>query len=156
VTGDATRETLVLTLQVAVPLRIAELTRLPAWQRDETMEHWAADAAEVLASNGDTLMFRTKPWKIKEAQLGAGSRRKPGDEVSTAATFNHLAKGLAAFALCLGGVTFGGVHWCVGHAWGVAPQEVSDLTCDISPSDPRPVERTVSSVTTIDVADSLL
>ena len=114
-------DALMITLQAAVPLWMAELRAMTEAQRDRTILSWAADAAEVIASNGDTLMFRTKPTKVTAAQLGANSRRKVGDEVSTAATFNHLARGLAALAYCPGGVHFGDTHWCsVEHPWGAA------------------------------------
>lgn len=125
-------DTLTLTLQVAVPLRMYQLRQMTEAQRERAVGVWAAEAAEVVASNGDTLMFRTKPWKLKDSQLTAASRRKPGDEVSTAATFNHLARGLAALAYCPGGVMFGGCHWCVEHPWGVTADSVSDLTCGAS------------------------
>ena len=116
-------DTLTTTLQLAVPLWMGELAAMTEAQRDRTITVWAADAAEVIASNGDTLMFRSKPTKLTAAQLGANSRRKPGDEVSTAATFNHLARGLAALAYCPGGVAFGDTHWCsVEHRWGTAAQ----------------------------------
>ena len=120
-------DTLVITLQAAVPLWMAELARMTPEQRDRAVANWAADAAEVIASNGDTLMFHTKPTKLTAAQLGTTSRRKPGDEVGTASTFNHLARGLAALAYCPGGVQFGGYHWCADHhRWGI---EVDTFGC---------------------------
>jgi hypothetical protein len=117
-----------LTLQAAVPLRILELLAMPAWQRAEAVQHWAADAVEVVASNGDTLMFKAKPHKLTDAQVGPSSRRRVGDEVSTATTFNHLARGLAALAMAPGGVRFLGTHWCAASH----PGGTSDTTCRAS------------------------
>lgn len=143
---------LVETLRLAVPLRIAELLRMTEVQRVDTIRFWAAEACEVVASNGDNLMFRTKPWRLKGSQLAKGSRRKPGDEVSTADTFNHLAAGLAALAMCPGGVLFAGVHWCAEHPLGKEAANIADLTCSAAgtaadtPQQPRK-PRKVESIT---------
>ncbi len=56
----------------------------------------AAGLAQVIASQGDTLIYRSKPGK-------------------TAGTFNALAEGLSISACQPGGVTAFGRHWCAGH-----------------------------------------
>lgn len=131
-------DVLLITLDAAVPLWLAELRSMTPIQRAEHVRTWAAEAAEVVASHGDTLMFRTRSHKLRAVQLGPASRRKPGAEVSTAATFNALARGLAALAMSPGGVLFAGRHWCVKHPWGIACTSSTDLTCTGSGLDADP------------------
>lgn len=88
---------LAIALGAGVPLRLAELAVMMPEVRDRTIAEWASAAADVVASRGDQLMFRTKPHK---------------GEGGTADTFNHLARGLAALAHAPGGVRFMGTHWC--------------------------------------------
>ena len=101
-------------LQVAIPLRMAELHAMSPTERRRIIRMWAADAADVVAVRGDQLMYRTKPTK---------------GEGGTADTFNHLARGLAALAYCPGGVLFTGRHWCVEHPGGLAATSVAELAC---------------------------
>jgi hypothetical protein len=126
-------DVLSLTLRLAVPLRIAELAHALTYggerHQRRVVAEWALDAAEVLAHNGDSLMFKTSRHKLTAAQLTPDSCRKPGDEVSTAATFSSLAKGLAALAQAPGGVRFGGVHWCSESHQGGTTAATADLTC---------------------------
>ena len=115
---------LIPTLEVAVPLRIAELARQNDEQRGRTMRAWAANAADVIASRGDQLMFRSKPHK---------------GEGGTADTFNDLARALAVGAFVPGGVTFAGMHWeWTPRAESPAPEvprqrtvETADLAGDL-------------------------
>lgn len=77
------RDLLVIALEAAIPLHVAELEGLPESTRLRIARH----AGEVLACHGDVLMFR-RPAKRK---------RKPGSEAkSTAEVFNTVARGLAA------------------------------------------------------------
>jgi len=85
---------LVLTLEVAVPLRISELASMPAEQRHAVCSRWAAEAVDEIASKGDVLQY--------------GGKRG-----EAATVFNHLASALAALAVQPGGVTFAGMSWCV-------------------------------------------
>jgi hypothetical protein len=81
-----------LALSAAVPLWIEELKNKP-WDELQAM---AADAADVVASKGDMLMFR-------------------GKKGESAAAFNALAKGIAILAFCPGGVTTFGLHFEAKH-----------------------------------------
>ncbi len=75
-------------LEVAVPMRIAELRTLPEGQRQAL----AAEAGQYIAEHGDELMYRSKKGRA-------------------AAAFNQLATGLAALAFVPGGVSFAGMRW---------------------------------------------
>ncbi len=75
-------------LQVAVPLRIAELRIQTAEERMAL----AREAGQHIASHGDELLFRSKPGR-------------------SALAFNRLTTGLAALAFTPGGVTFAGLHF---------------------------------------------
>lgn len=87
-------EHLLIALSAAVPLHILELRDSTPQQR----QHIARMASAVIASQGDILQFR-------------GHKRG-----ETAKVFNHLARGLAAAAYQIGGVTFADHHWCTDHA----------------------------------------
>ena len=89
--SDAT-ELLKISLSAAVPLWIQELQGF-TWAEILKM---ADEAATIIASQGDTLMYKTK-----------GKTRE---------TFNQLAKGLAALSFAPGGVTFLGMHFEARHA----------------------------------------
>lgn len=89
--SDAT-ELLKISLSSAVPLWIQELQGF-TWSEILQM---ANNAATIIASQGDTLMYKTK-----------GKTRE---------TFNQLAKGLAACSFAPGGVTFLGMHFEARHA----------------------------------------
>lgn len=76
------------TLRLAVPMHMVELEGLPA----DMLTGIATAAAVTVGTHGDDLQF--------------GGKR-------CAATFNSLARGLAAAALTAwGGVTWEGLHWC--------------------------------------------
>lgn len=90
---DAVRATLGIALDAAVPLLILDLGQLAPDQRDDVRMRWARESADTIASKGDTQMFRTKT------------------KGETAATFNALARGLAAGAYQPGGITFLDRHW---------------------------------------------
>jgi len=101
--GDAP-DVLMLSLMVAVPLRIAELGPLPPKIRFWRMRTWAAASVDDVTSRGDILMYR-----------------HPKARGDTAQVFNNLARGLAALACCPGGVCFAGMHWCLDeHSMGRA------------------------------------
>lgn len=103
---SAERKLMSLTLQVAVPLRLAELAAWGPHLHEARVRAWASDAADVVAAYGDALMFRTKGHKPTPTNPGA-----PG----TAEVFNVLAKGVAALATCPGGVHVFGVLYCAAH-----------------------------------------
>lgn len=88
--SSATRDLLVISLQVAVPLWIDRL-------QDQPVEHIlerAKACGEYVAEKGDIIQWRSK---------------KQG---ASAEAFNRLAEGLAAMALTAqGGVSFLGLHW---------------------------------------------
>ena len=92
-------DVLVLTLRLAVPLRIAELQLLAGETRTRQVRWWAREAGDVVAHKGDVLQY--------------GGKRG-----AAAMVFNHLARGLAALACMPGGVSFAGTHWCVEHPRG--------------------------------------
>lgn len=119
------KDVLVLTLLVAVPLRIAELQRLRGETRARQVRWWAREAAGVVAHQGDMLQFGGKPGQA-------------------AMVFNHLARGLAALAHQPGGVSFAGTHWCVEHPMGTA-LAAHTLSCNTNGVviDTRPVTMAV-------------
>lgn len=88
----AASDTLAIALEAAVPLWMLQLDELEPAERHDVMRAWATAGADAVASKGDTLMFKSARGE-------------------TAATFNALARGLAALAFCPGGVTFAGRHW---------------------------------------------
>jgi hypothetical protein len=89
---------MLMSLQLAVPLWIAELLALDDEDREFKVEAWRRAALMPIAERGDLLMF------------GAGQSRS--ERGQTGQTFNHLARGLAALAFHPGGVRFAGRHWC--------------------------------------------
>lgn len=56
---DPANVALLATLEVAVPLLMLELRRMPADKRNTTAAQWAQLAATTVAHRGDQLMFRT-------------------------------------------------------------------------------------------------
>lgn len=83
-------------LDAAVPLNMWTLSLMSPWRRDETRTAWTAGATDLVASYGDSLMYRTARFK---------------DEPHAAQVFNALAKALAAAAHRPGGITVWGRHW---------------------------------------------
>lgn len=81
-------------LQCAVP---GAIRRMRDWSFEER-QRVAIECGQVIAEHGDDLLYPSK--------------RKGG----TAWAFTALTKGLAALAFQPGGVTFAGVHWCVGSS----------------------------------------
>jgi hypothetical protein len=79
-------DVLTISLQVAVPLRIAEVA---SWSWDRRQRE-AGEVANVVASHGDDLLYGGK---------------------HCADAFNKLALGLACLAYAPGGVTFMGEHF---------------------------------------------
>lgn len=119
-TIPAMPDALPIALEAAVPLRLMELAALSPVERDRVRMRWAHDASDIVASQGDTLMF--------------GSKRSG----AAANVFNHLARGLAALAYAPGGVTFAGRHWEAGG--GESPTPVRE------PRRARPVVDAVESL----------
>lgn len=138
-------DVLLITLELAVPLRIWELAGMSQHRREDTCARWAQEAASEVGSSGDSIMFRTPTKERKHGSCTCGgtiskerngwhhvgdSGRKlacPDGRTpaladmpleGTAPAFDALARGLAAAAWHPSGVTFLGQHWCVGHCAG--------------------------------------
>jgi hypothetical protein len=107
--ADVVNPMLLMMLSASVPLRIQQLLTHP--HRNSIQRHWAERAADEVASHSDDLMF-------------GGPKRG-----NTAAVFNRLAEGLAALALCPGGVLFTGLHWCTEHQVGIQCTDPAELAC---------------------------
>lgn len=86
-------ELLTLSLSAAVPLRIAELARLPRGEVFDEAYARREEWVELIASKGDVLMF------------GGG---KPGE---VARIHKALVNALAHLAFAPGGVKFMGLHF---------------------------------------------
>jgi len=80
---------LAVSLECAVPLRILEHRKTDPEERIKR----ARELANVVASHGDDILYRSK---------------RRGE---SAAAFNALAEGIALLAYAPGGVTFLGAHW---------------------------------------------
>jgi hypothetical protein len=107
---------MLMSLQLAVPLWIAELLALDEEDRAFAIEQWRRAALMPIAERGDLLMF------------GAGQSRS--ERGQTGQTFNHLARGIAALAFHPGGVRFAGRHWCsIEHHHDVADSLGDELSC---------------------------
>lgn len=89
--GDTRSELLLLSLQIAVPLKIAEI-RAKGGPNDFQWE-WARDFADELGERGDVLQFK-------------GQRKG-----ETATIFSRFAFALAIMAFVPGGVKFAGLHF---------------------------------------------
>lgn len=90
---------LIETLRLAVPLAAAYL--LSRRDRQDLIGVWLAEGARAVGERGDLLQFRSK------------RQREGRFDERTAATFEALAKGLAAAAMVLPeGVQWAGLHWC--------------------------------------------
>ena len=100
---------LMISLEAAVPLRIAELEAMPDYERQDILWKWRGEASEAVAHRGDILQYGSK----RKGQAGL--------------VFNHLAKGLAVLAHAPGGVTFHGVHWCLEHPGGMHTDRPAEL-----------------------------
>lgn len=123
--GDMTladNEVLVMCLALAVPMRIEQLLAKP--DRDRVQRWWARRAADAIASDSADLIYSTK--------LEKGTAAK---------TFNRLAEGIAALALCPGGVLFAGTHWCVDHAGGLSCTDPEELDCAGRAPERAPTDR---------------
>lgn len=91
-------DVLLLALQVAVPLRMAELSRMTPYQRAGAIAVWREHGEEVVAYEGDHLLVA-----------------HPQARGDSAKAFNRMARGLAAMAYAPGGVSFAGLHWCADN-----------------------------------------
>jgi hypothetical protein len=126
---------LAITLEVAVPMHLAEVRGLPFAERHRI----AQEAASVTGSQGDVLQYGGGPrfghgtrelaghlsgprCTVKDCRChgeGCASQKcychvRGEPSYSAGEVFNHLARGLAVLACQPGGVTFAGRHWC---AW---------------------------------------
>jgi hypothetical protein len=104
--ADANEELLRLTLHLAVPLWVDRFIRTRATHSD--LLHQAVWAGDVLAEQGDSLMFRTK-YKDNPHL----SRPRYG----TAEVFNQLARGIAAASFSPGGCRVFGLHFESDPKW---------------------------------------
>lgn len=125
-----------IALSAAVPLWIERIRDLP----DDRRLELAREASQVIASQGDTLMFgSTHKMGHGEKQIRACRSRPRCAEkdcrckgegctdkscwchvqgepaYSAGEVFSKLASGLAAAAFQPGGITFSGQHWCTDH-----------------------------------------
>lgn len=121
------------TLALAVPFRVMELRRVPAWERRLLVSR----AAAAVANQGDSLMFGSGhafghgTAQLAAHQSGMHARRavaggRDEDELvrtcsvcaggapqySAGEVFSQLVTGLACAAMLPGGVSFAGLHWC--------------------------------------------
>lgn len=120
---------LVETLALAVPLRIDQLRRMSGCRRAETAAAWSQWAVDRVACNGDMLLYPTPAGKRHTAECVKEQRTDCDCLVGTAQVFNHTARALAALALKRGGVTFAGLHWCVGHPGGLRVDQTDAWGC---------------------------
>lgn len=95
---------LIENLTLSVPLAMMELETMTIQHRESTITRWLREAATVLPSEGDHIMWQADPRKSRYV-ITAGTR----------GTFVALSHGLAAAAFGVDGVTFLDRHWCVGH-----------------------------------------
>lgn len=97
---------LMVSLQVAVPLKIADLRHIP----DDYRLQQAPNLAEILATHGDDLMYGGK---------------------SCVAAFGAVARALALLAFAPGGVSLWGILWCERHyPFGLSLKEPGMGICD--------------------------
>jgi len=124
--GNPALDVLLITLELAVPMRITELLRMTSTQRESVRMVWAKAAAQAIASQGDVLQYGSK---------------KRGE---AAKVFNRIAMGLAAAAFQPGGITFAGCqHWEVTADDLVAPAGPAPAGV---PYPRRPVENLMESL----------
>jgi hypothetical protein len=131
---------MLMSLQLAVPLRIAELLDLDDEDRELKIEAWRRAALQPITERGDLLMY------------GAASSRS--ERGQPAQVFNHLARGLASLAFHPGGVTFCGRHWCAReHHHDVAGAD--DLSCWATAVAEADAEAPTPQRQVVDVVDDL-
>ena len=87
----------VMTLQVVVPLRLAELEALDPRRRKIAFENWRRQGVDAITAQGDILQY--------------GSKRR--GEVAKA--FNAAALGITVGSTVPGGITICGVVFCARH-----------------------------------------
>jgi len=96
-------------LQVAVPLRIAELADMSDYERDRVSQMWRAEAAGVLPAGGQHIAtYRKTPENPQPDD-------QPLDRLGSAGMFNLTAKAVAVLARSPGGVSMFGLVWCAEH-----------------------------------------
>jgi hypothetical protein len=86
---------LMTSLQVSVPIKVAELQRLPPEILTDMLRHRGPDLADIIASRSDILMF------------GGGKRGE------VAHVFAAVTEALALGALVPGGIQLLGLRWQV-------------------------------------------
>lgn len=141
---DPRNDALLITLELAVPLRMHQLATMDPAHRERTRARWAAAAAVEVGTGGDQLIFDSVGTRARRhgscahctADISAEGGRwysidndgrqftcrtsgphslaQPG-QVGPSTRFNALAQGIAAAAFQPGGVDFLGGHWCMGH-----------------------------------------
>ncbi len=99
-------------LQLAVPLWVQRFQDERKTLAD--VLEVAAHAGQVVASQGDALMFRTK---ARPAAMVGSPPAKRDAAYGTAGVFNALAAGLAAASFVPGGARAYGVHWESKPEW---------------------------------------
>jgi hypothetical protein len=103
------RAPVVVALQLAVPLWLAELEALPKAEGDALAQKWADAGATLVVEHGE------------DPQYDRPGRR--------AVVVRGLARGLAALARCPGGVRFLDLMWCSRHSTGGRPAESWEACC---------------------------
>lgn len=129
---------LATTLQVAVPVLLADLARLTPRQRGRTIARWAAEGADAIAHQGDALMYGGKRGQAAKA-------------------FDATARGVAAGAHAAGGMVIFGVLFCAAHTPGGLAVDQAVHCCPDCPTgevqdQPAPVHATIVAT----VRDQLL
>lgn len=120
--NDTGKALLLACLQVAVPLRIAELAAMTPYERGITINVWTADAVDPLGSHAAAILAKTRDYP---------------DEPGTARMFGHIARAIAALACAPGGISAYGVLWCARHhRHGIAAEHCPD--CQARPGDEIP------------------
>lgn len=121
-TTDLSQIALAGTLQVAVPLLVAELNQMSLAARRRRLRLWSEQAGWILGCFGDLLLVR-ETRRLPAGQHYAkcpyadGRPQRPGDcpcNLRTADVWRWCARAVVALAHHPGGVDFAGVHWEIG------------------------------------------
>jgi hypothetical protein len=101
-----------MSLQIAVPLWLAELDRLGGEPRQQTIQAWLAEGKDKICESGDTLLY----------SAGKG-------EIPTRTMFNVTARAVAAMSLHRGGMGFAGLLFCARHSPAGEPSQYPCPRC---------------------------
>ena len=86
---------LLVALDAAVPLWMLELARMPRGQRDHDRQVWARQAAGIVASRGDQLMYATKRRRPTTGTcLHCGQTIRPDDRYQSTWIHDGDARGV--------------------------------------------------------------